>query len=649
MCGIAGIASRGRIDRDALDAALASLRHRGPDDEGIFVHAGDRVGLLHTRLSIIDLSTGGHQPMQSEDGRVTITFNGEIYNYRALRDELSAKGFRFKTQSDTEVLLNGYVAYGDRILDRLNGIFAFAIHDARNATMLIARDQLGVKPLYFAQTNEGFLFASEIKALLQLGRVDRDLDPSALRRYLTFLWCPGEQTPLRQVKKLGPGAAILVRDGGIERRWTYWRPPSYAPRSGWRASDCAAELNALLRTSVRRQMVSDAPLGAFLSGGFDSSAIVAAARESDPDIGCFTIALSGRRRKGRLTISLAQMVARHLNVGLDVVHVDAHSLCDRLVDMVDILDEPLADPASLNLLFISAAARQRGIKVLLSGTGGDDLFTGYRRHALLALDPLWDRVPSSIYRGLGELAGRVDHRRGWQRRLSKLLKVVGKKGDRRITASFMWTAPEDVDDLFSGEALTDTAAAEDVDAPMLDLIGRAPELPAVEKCLMLEKRFFLADHNLIYTDKMGMAAGVEIRVPFLDLDMVRFAAEIPLSWKQYLLRSKWILKELQKTTLPAAVINRPKTGFGAPLRRWMKTDMRDLVEDLLSASTIRQRGLFDAGAMRRLLDKDRSGAVDATYTLFSAMCIELWCRRFVDGAAASKPLRRSDATITVAT
>jgi len=650
MCGIAGIASRAPLDRTALEAVAASLRHRGPDDSGIYIDSANRIGLVHTRLSIIDLSPGGHQPMQSDDGRVTIVFNGEIYNYLKLREELFGKGYHFKSKSDTEVLLAGYIEYGTQILDKLNGIFAFAIHDARTGVLFVARDHVGVKPLYFAQTSDGVLFASEIKALLQLASIDRTLDLSAIRRYLTFLWCPGEQTPLKQVKKLAPGSAIIVRNGQVERQWTYWQPPQYQPRSGWNAADCAAELNELLSASVRRQMISDAPLGAFLSGGIDSSSIVAAARRSDPNIACFTIDLAGGADEGTADdLPYARMVADHLQVGLETVRVDASALCDKVVDMVEILDEPLADPACLNLLFISEAARRRGIKVLLSGTGGDDLFTGYRRHSMLAFDPLWARMPSPVYSGLGWLADRVDHRRGWQRRLAKLLKVVGKEGNRRITSSFMWAPTEEVAGLLSTDVSASLAAEDEVDAPMLELIGGVPGLPATERCLMLEKRFFLADHNLIYTDKMGMAAGVEIRVPFLDLDLIKFAAETPIAWKQRNLRSKWILKESQRNTLPAAVINRAKTGFGAPLRRWMKTEMRDLVQELLSTRTIRQRGLFDAPAILRLLNDDRKGIVDASYTLFSAMCIELWCRRFIDTPIASKQSSRMGAPVTVKT
>ena len=342
------------------------------DNAGIYIDSDQR-GFVLAPTSGLRSSIrlpAGMDPMRSADGRVTISFNGEIYNYPQLRDELSAQGHRFKGASDTEVLLAGYIAYGTKILDRLNGIFAFAIHDARNGQLFIARDHLGVKPLYFSETRSGFVFASEIKALFDLAPIDLTLDLSAIRRYLTFLWCPGEQTPLKHVKKLAPGSAMIIRNGEIARRWTYWQPPQYAPRNNWTAADCAAELDELIGTCVRRQMISDAPLGAFLSGGVDSSSIVAAARRWNPDIKCFTIELADGPEAGTTDdLHFARVAAAELGVSLELVRVDAHMMCDRAARMIEILDEPLADPACLNLLFISELARSSANQGLAVGHG----------------------------------------------------------------------------------------------------------------------------------------------------------------------------------------------------------------------------------------------------------------------------------------
>jgi asparagine synthase (glutamine-hydrolysing) len=633
MCGIVGISSRTEVSRAALAEAVAAIRHRGPDGEGMFIDDTRRTGLGHTRLAIIDLSPTGLQPMASADGRYMMTFNGEIYNFREIRAELLARGVTFRGTSDSEVLLEGFALLGEAILPKLNGIFAFAIHDKATGDIFVARDQLGIKPVYYAETNEGTAFASELKALGHLVRLGRDLDVSAIRKYLTFLWCPGEQTPLKGVKKLAPGSAMILKDGRILRRWRYWTPPSYAPRENWNTRDCARELKALIDTCVDRQMVSDTPIGAFLSGGLDSSAVVAAMRAKSGNVQCFTIDSDAVEEGMAEDLPYARAVAAHLGVDLHEVKVDAHTMCDRVADMVGILDEPLADPACLNVLFISQLAREHGIKVLLSGAGGDDLFSGYRRHTMLALDPLWSAVPGPLRHGLAALAEGQDQGSAMRRRLAKAFGVLKQDGDARVAASFAWGPPGICDRLLSRD-LKQAAELDDVFAPMEEVMARMPDAPALEKCLALEQRFFLSDHNLIYTDKMAMAAAVEVRVPLLDLELVQFASEIPVNWKCNRLRPKWILKESQRDVLPASVIDRPKTGFGAPLRKWMKGDMRAMMDELLSRRVVEARGLFDAREVARLREDDANGACDGSYTLLSLACIELWCRGFVDAGAA---------------
>lgn len=630
MCGIVGIVTRERVNPAALAAATRALAHRGPDGEGVYMDAAGKVGLGHRRLSIIDLDVTGAQPMRSADGRYVITFNGEIYNYRDLRGDLERRGVRFRGHSDTEVLLEGFAAYGPAVLDELNGIFAFAIHDNRTGEVLVARDQMGVKPLYYAETTSGVAFASEIKSLFEIVDIDRTIDVDALRRYLTFLWSPGEQTMLKAVRKLEPGSAMILRQGGVARRWTWWTPPHYQPRTDWSARECAAELRERLVACVGRQMVSDAPVGAFLSGGLDSSAVVAAALRSGRTLECFTIDAGGAEPGTTDDLPFARAAARHLKVPLSEVSVDAAAMRARVMGMVEMLDEPLADPACLNVLFISELARDRGMKVLLSGVGGDDLFTGYRRHVALGLDPLWSATPAWTRRMLGRAAQSGHGAAAWRRRLAKGLGAATLEGDDRITAAFAWGPAGAADDLLSDDA-RDQAAA-DIFAPMNEVLGRCSTLSPLEKCLELERRFFLADHNLTYTDKMAMAAQVEVRVPFLDPEMVAFASTVPTRWKQRFLDPKWILKQSQRGVLPDQIIDRPKTGFGAPLRSWMHGDMGDFTDDLLSSEVIAGRGLFDPDRVASLRAADRAGRVDGAYTLFSLMCVEMWCRRFVDTA-----------------
>lgn len=640
MCGILG--AWGQSVAARVREANALQAHRGPDDSGHFLDVQAQVALSHVRLSIQDLSPLGHQPMFSEDQSVVLVYNGEIYNFRELRAELEAAGVHFRGHSDTEVLLALYLREGAAMLSRLNGIFAFAIWDQRKQEMLVARDALGVKPFYYAELPTGFVFASEIKALLPLLGTDRSLDADALHRYLSFLWCPGEGTPLKAVRKLLPGEAMVLRAGRVIRRWPWFQLPVFGPVHGDmdEASAISGTL-AALRTAVHRQLVADVPVGAFLSGGLDSSAIVAMAREQTADIRCFTIESSGGAEEGYADdLPYARRVASHLGVPLDIVQIDSARMAADLERMVYQLDEPLADPATLNVLYISQMARDNGIKVLLSGAGGDDLFTGYRRHLALRYERLWSRLPAGMLRAMEELTAGLDQSRPLFRRMSKLFSGAGLHGDARIANYFVWTRDSHLKGLYSREFKA-SLGAQPATQPMLDFLAPLPEsIPALERMLALEQRFFLADHNLIYTDKMSMAAGVEVRVPFLDLDLLAFAARIPPRFKQRGTVGKWVLKRAMEPYLPHDVIYRPKTGFGAPLRRWMRHELRELLGDVLSPDSLRRRGIFDPAAVQRLIQQNDAGQVDAAYTLLSLLCIEIWCRRFVDLENATIPHKR---------
>ncbi|MCE2917721.1 MAG: asparagine synthase (glutamine-hydrolyzing) [Rubrivivax sp.] len=633
MCGIVGSMGRSWLDR--LETMVAALAHRGPDDRGLYVDRDHLIALGQARLSIIDLSPAGHQPMTDGSGRYTVVYNGEIYNYRELRAELQAEGAVFRGHSDTEVLLELYVRQGAAMLPRLNGIFALAIWDRQSQELLLARDALGVKPLYFTVDRDGLAFASELKALVPVLKT-RTLDPVALHRYLSFLWCPGEGTPIAEVRQLGPGEAMLVRQGRVERRWTWYELPARRGVAATLAeSDAPQAVHDALRTAVHRQLVADVPVGAFLSGGLDSSAVVAFAREQARDIRCFTIDLTGGNDAGFTNdLPYARRVAEHLGVHLDVVTVDAGRMAADLVRMVEMLDEPLADPAPLNVLYISRLARENGIKVLLSGAGGDDLFTGYRRHLALRYERIWSWLPASARAGLQRASSRLDASRPVGRRLQRLFANAGATGDERIAAYFAWT-PEDHLKSLLGPAMTQAIGATRADQPLLDFLAGMPASTSpMDRMLALEQRFFLADHNLAYTDRMSMAAGVEARVPFLDLDLVELAARVPDRLKQRGTMGKWVLKKAMEPHLPRDVIYRPKTGFGAPLRLWMQRDLRELMDDLLGAPALRARGLFDPTAVQALRTADAAGRVDAAYTLLSMASIEIWCRRFVDQGCA---------------
>lgn len=642
--------------------------HRGPDGEGERVleangRAGRRVGLAHRRLAIIDLSVAGTQPMtlacphcgvhgdeSDPSGATWLTYNGEIYNFRELRAELQGKGHRFRSQTDSEVLLHLYVDEGPAMLERLNGIFALALYDGRPrgqkggvrpGDVLVARDGLGIKPLYYATLEEGVLFASEIKALLQSRSVSRELSPLALHYHLAYLWSPAPTTILEGVRKLPPGEAMLLRDGRVHRQWSHYDLPyGRAPRTEGREA-LAGELREHLRTAVERQLVADVPVGAFLSGGLDSSAVVAMMRQINPDIRprCYSIGFTGNLDEDGLPVDLpyARRVAEHLDVDLRTIEIEADSI-QNLERMLFHLDEPQADPAPISALLIAEEARKDGIRVLLSGAGGDDIFSGYRRHFALRAEHLWSWLPGTVRSGVAASArwlgseSALQGVAGWHllRRSAKALAGADLPQNERIANYFWW----------SGEALRRTLYTPELAArldgvstsePLLQTLRRIPdERDPLNRMLYLEAKHFLADHNLNYTDKMGMAAGVEVRVPLLDPDLIDFATRVPSGMKQRGRTGKAIFKEAMEPFLPHDIIYRPKTGFGAPLRRWLRQELREQVEDTLSPSSLQRRGLFDPAAVASLVERDRRGMVDGAYTIFSLVCIELWCRMFVD-------------------
>jgi asparagine synthase (glutamine-hydrolysing) len=655
MCGIVGV--QGDFPADLLKRMTDSVAHRGPDGEGalwIDVPHATLTGLGHRRLAIIDLSAAGCQPMvlrppdAEDDGAITLVFNGEIYNYRELRAELAAAGHRFTTQTDSEVLLHLYARDGLDMLNRLNGIFAFAIHDVRargrpagvdRGALFLARDQAGVKPLYFAGTQQGFLFASEIKALLCCPEVARDIDPLALHQMLAYLWTPAPRTMLRAVRKLEPGCAMLVHRGIVARHWRYYRLPYDGVRDMRPRAAIAAELNSRLEQAVRRQLVADVPVGAFLSGGLDSSAVVAMMRRVQPGqrIQCFSIGFGeGVEDDGQpADLPYARRVAQHLDVDLEEIRIDATAI-DRLEEMVALLDEPQADPAPINALFIAERARSMGIPVLLSGAGGDDIFSGYRRHRALQLERWWTWLPQAARGALqsaaiGQAMGRGTRQAGVAgRRLTKMFAHAGESAERRLIGYFWWSPDGLRSKLYSADFAAQVGAA-DVGEPLQASLAEIPaELDPLQRMLFLETRHFLADHNLNYTDRAGMSAGVEVRVPLLDLELIDFAARIPPSIKQAGGEGKSVFKEAMRGMLPHDVIYRPKSGFGAPLRRWLRHELRSRVEDTLDPAALRRRGFFDPSAVRALIDDDRRGRVDGSYTIFALMCFELWCRRFID-------------------
>lgn len=626
MCGIAGSIHKNLADTQAA-ACLEKMAHRGPDDRGTY-RDGD-LWLGHLRLSIQDVSERGHQPMISDDGNCVLVYNGEIYNNAALRADLQRKGFSFHSKSDTETLLKAYLAYGKDCLSRLNGIFAFALYDKSSQELWVVRDPLGVKPLYYYSDGESFLFASELKGLLDLP-LNYNVDKTNFYRYLLLLYSPGAVTPFQHIKKLLPGHYLTVdtTSGKIKEEKTFYRVPydgQYEPLS---EKEWLDELDKQLTEAVKQQLLSDVPLGYFLSGGLDSSLILAIAKKLQPGLPlqAFTIDTGSLFKEEGFDDDLpyAQKVAKWLRVPLHIIPANTEML-QNFDQMIWQLDEPQTDPASLFVQQIAMAARAKGIKVLLSGTGADDIFAGYNRHLALHWDQYISRIPAAIQKGMKGIA-RLLPQNASTRRLQKLLANHDQTPLQRRTGYYYWLSQAKAKGLFTVEIQNKLP---DLDTLFLDLLKDIPgEQSPLNQMLYWELRTFLPDQNLNYTDKMGMTAGVEIRVPFLDTHIIALAAKMPPSLKLKGKETKYILKKLAERYLPNEIIYRPKTGFGAPIRQWVNHEMKPMVAERLNDEALRKSGLFNPHAVKQLIAETATGTTDGAYTIWSLLAIDSWLRQF---------------------
>ncbi|PZF74197.1 asparagine synthase (glutamine-hydrolyzing) [Taibaiella soli] len=625
MCGIAGSIHKNLTDAQAA-ACLEKMAHRGPDDMGMY-RDGD-LWLGHRRLSIQDVSERGHQPMVSEDENYVLVYNGELYNNAALREDLQRKGFSFRSQSDTETLLKAYIAYGKECLSRLNGIFAFALYNKSKQELWVVRDPLGVKPLYYYTDGESFLFASELKSLLHLP-LNYSLDQTAFYRYLSLLYSPGTVTPFRHIHKLLPGHYLVIdtASGKIKEEKTFYRAPfngQYEPLS---EKEWLDELDKQLTNAVKQQLLSDVPVGYFLSGGLDSSLILAIAKKLQPGLPlqAFTIDTGHLFKEEGFDDDLpyAQKVAKWLNVPLQVIPADSDVL-KNFDQMIWQLDEPQTDPASLFVQQIATAAREKGIKVLLGGTGADDVFAGYKRHLALHLEKYLSKIPTPVQKGIKTIA-RLLPQNAQTRRVQKLLQP-GQTPLQRRTSYYYWLPQMQTKELFRTEL---RSSLPDLDVFFLDLLKEIPaEQSPLNQMLYWELHSFLPDQNLNYTDKMGMAAGVEIRVPFLDTHIIALAAKMPPSLKLKGKETKYILKKLAERYLPHEIIYRPKTGFGAPIRQWVNNEMKEMVGERLSEETLLRSGIFEPSAVKKLISDTASGTTDGAYAIWSLLAIDSWLQQF---------------------
>ena len=625
MCGIAGFLGPWK---KSLAMAMASAEaHRGPDGSGIWVDPVSPVVLSHVRLSIIDLSDEASQPMQTSDGRFTIVFNGEIFNYRSLRENLTASGEMFRTKSDTEVLLRLFAREGVDCLNRLRGIFAFAVWDAKKRELFLARDHIGVKPLYYSMLPDGFLFASELKALTLCPDLPRDINPVAVADHLSFIWTGGTDTMLKSVKKMRPGTTLTVSETTFKEA-RYYQAPLHGSEVNLALN--ARDLRDLVDEVVSEQMVADVEVGVLLSGGLDSSAVLSSMiRECDPKhVTAFCAYESGGGSSAdnfgddrKYALEIAH------SMGINIIEVPTEmDIIGKLPDMVWYLDEPTADFAGLQTLALANAAKNNGIKVLLSGVGGDDLFTGYGRHTAALLYAKFGRLRFGAR--FRKLASKVFPRGSVNgRRVARLVSLLSLPERQMLAESMGWS------DISGGErrvllskSFRKSLRRDGLPEAFVRSLDATNGLHPVERLLDLEINGFVPDHNLNYTDKMAMQAGVEIRVPLCDPRIVSFSSQLPLNQLINLKTTKRIFRDSQRDRIPSSILRRSKQGLGVPVRSWLGGQARPMLEELTSSAVIQNRGFFDEVAVKNLRDNFFAGANDAAMVLFPMMAIELWCR-----------------------
>ena len=627
MCGIAGFL--GGFDPGLLARMNRAQGHRGPDGSGERVSGP--AGLAHVRLSILDLTTAAAQPMASSDGRVIVSFNGEIYNFRELRRGLERDGAVFRGTGDTEVLAELLSRQGAAAFSRLNGIFAVAAWFPAERRLLLARDAAGVKPLYWAATSAGPVFASELKALREVPGVDWTPDPDAVRCYLSLLYAPGEMTPVRGVRKVLPGQVLEWKDSAGPARSSFC-PPHYSREvRPFSVAQATEAVRHHLAQAVRRQLVSDVPLGGFLSGGLDSSAVAHYALQElgDPSrYPCFTLGpLAGASAEGFVDDHpYAEAVAAHFGVPLHLARLLRDEV-DDLDGVVRQLDEPTADLAAFTTRAVCREASARGVKVLLSGAAGDDLFAGYRRHQALESERWWGWWPRPLRAALRRLSARLDPSSARGRRFSKLFRYADAPPDERIAGYFLWLHDDVLAPALS-PAFRVTPGRRPADALLASLSGLPRGVSRLNRMLHLDRSHFLADHNLNYTDKMGMESGVEVRVPFLDPDLVALSESLPDGLKQRGAEGKFVLRQAMRGVLPDSVLDRPKTGFGLPLRGSWKDGFAARLRAAASDGSLDASGIFDREGVLRLLEADARGEVDAAYPLLGVLFVESWFRQF---------------------
>ena len=649
MCGICGIFEYGSAP--AVNEALVTrmqdtMKHRGPDDSGVYISADHRVGLGHRRLAIVDLSAAGRNPIANEDERIWITFNGEIYNHADLRKQLIAKGHRYRSRTDTETIIHLYEERGLEFVDEIEGDFAIALWDEKERRLILARDRLGVKPLYYSCADGRLIFASEIKAILAHPAVSREIDEESLFHYLTFLTTPAPKTLFAGIHKLAAGCMLVCDDRGSVRITRYWDAIAETAAPPMSDEDYESEVLRLLTESVKKRMMSDVPFGIFLSGGVDSTANVALmAPLMNTPVRTFTVGFRDNPEFNE--IEEAREIAKIYRTDHHEVVIDQQQLLDCLPDLIFHQDEPIADPVCVPLYYVSKLARESGTIVVNVGEGSDELFCGYRDYAryLNLYDRFWNPLSGlspSIRGAVASLGAGIYRAMGSpQKKWAKVPDILRRLG---AGEELFWSGALVFDELHKQKLFTDNARkkldSKSSNGPLTSysvvqedlsrLLSKRPQADELERMIYLELKLRLSELLLMRVDKITMAASVEARVPFLDHKLVEFAMKVPRALKYRKGETKYILKQALRRIVPDHVIKRPKKGFGVPINEWMIGRFGGFIEDSVLNSSLRRRDLFDYGFIRDLLNQQQRGRSNNSFLLWSLLNLSLWYDLWID-------------------
>jgi asparagine synthase (glutamine-hydrolysing) len=646
MCGICGIFSYGWNAEDSgalIEAMRDAMAHRGPDDAGSYVSPDRRVALGHRRLSIVDLSPAGHQPMCNEDGTIWVVFNGEIYNHAELRPALEARGHRYRSRSDTETLIHLYEEYGTEMLPMLRGMFAFAIWDQRRGRLFLARDRIGIKPLYYTVADGRFLFGSEIKAILAHPAVERDIDPVSLYHYLSFLATPAPSTLFAGIMKLPAGHCLTVASEGEVRTWAWWDvADAPAPPPDQLASDeaCASRVQDLLTEAVRERLMADVPFGVFLSGGVDSSAITALVhRLHNGTLRTFSVGYTDAPEHNE--VDHARRVSRHFGTEHHEILIDHNDLISYVPQLIHSQDEPLADWVCIPLYYVSKLVRDSGTVVALVGEGSDEQFAGYNHYLrYMRLDRgAWKRyqhLPDWLRRAIHRVTDPILRSSGVPREVRELVRRAAFNEPLFLSGAIAaWETEkrELMADRMRSGAWADLSSVPVAAAAASHLRSRRPNADFLDQLIYQEFKLRLPELLLMRVDKITMSTSIEARVPFLDHRLVEFTAHIPTTMKLRGMRTKHILKEAVRDLIPADVIDRRKQGFSAPVKEWFRGPLAGYARRSIMESRLRERDVFNYDTVSAMLADHRSGRRNYDTVLWNLLNLSQW----YDGWIAAEP------------